>query len=100
MGTQTTMEKLPEDGAKTLEQVIAYCQFQHLDAERVGSWVWVSFDEKPPQETREQLKEYGFKYSPRRKKWAHNCGHPTKSAHNSNPWETYDHATVSRKAAK
>ena len=93
------METNTQQAPKTLDQVIEYCKFQRLNAERVGSWVWVSFDEKPADETREQLKEYGFKYSPRRKKWAHNCGHPTKSARNSNPWDKYDHAIVSGKAA-
>ncbi len=66
----------------------------------VGSWVWVSFDEKPERETLEQLKEYGFRYSPRRQKWAHNCGHPTRSAVNVNPWDKYEHAVISGKGAK
>jgi len=89
------METNTQQAPKTLDQVIEYCRFQRLNAEQVGSWVWVSFDAKPADETREQLKEYGFKYSPRRKKWAHNCGHPTKSARNSNPWDKYEHAIVS-----
>ena len=93
------MDTNTQQEPKTLEQVIEYCRFQRLNAERVGSWVWVSFDEKPADETREQLKEYGFKYSPRRKKWAHNCGTPTRSAVNVNPWDKYDHAIVSGKAA-
>ena len=84
---------------KTLEQVVEYCRFQRLNAEQVGSWVWVSFDEKPDDETRDRLKEYGFKYSPRRQKWAHNCGHPTRSAVNVNPWDKYDHAVISGKGA-
>ena len=84
---------------KTLEQVIEYCKFQRLNAERVGSWVWVSFDEKPDEATINNLKEYGFRYSPRRKKWAHNCGHPTRSSQTVNPWDKYDHAIVSGRAA-
>ena len=88
-----------ETETKTLEQVVEYCKFQRFDAERVGSWIWVSFDEKPDEVTIANLKEYGFRYSPRRKKWAHNCGTPTKSAQVANPWEKYDHAIVSRRAA-
>jgi hypothetical protein len=88
---------------KTLEQVVEYCQFHNFPAEIVGSWVWLSFESKPPVETIALLKEYGFRYSPRRKKWAHNCGTPTKSARATNPWEKYEHFSVSeyqtRKAA-
>jgi hypothetical protein len=88
---------------KTQEQVVEYCQFHNFPAEIVGSWVWLSFKSKPPTETIALLKEYGFRYSPRRKKWAHNCGTPTKSARATNPWEKYEHFSVSeyqtRKAA-
>ena len=89
-----------ETETKTLEQVVEYCKFQRFDAERVGSWIWVSFDEKPDEATIANLKEYGFRYSPRRKKWAHNCGTPTKSAHQSNPWEKYQHFSVSEYHAR
>ena len=89
------METKQETKTKTLDQVIEYCKFQRLNAERVGSWVWVSFDEKPDESTLNCLKEYGFRWSPRRKKWAHNCGTPTRSAVNVNPWEKYEHAIVS-----
>ena len=94
------METNTQQAPKTLEQVIEYCKFQRFDTEQVGSWIWVSFDEKPDESTLSCLKEYGFKYSPRRKKWAHNCGHPTRSAVNVNPWDKYDHAVISGKGAK
>ena len=84
-----------ETETKTLDQVIEYCKFQRLNAERVGSWVWVSFDEKPDEATINNLKEYGFRWSPRRKKWAHNCGRPCRSS-KSNPWDKYDHRYISQ----
>ena len=77
-------------------EVIAFCRQSHFDAERVGSWVWVTFPEKPPKETRKSLREFGFIWSPRRGKWAHNCGKPSKPAYESTPWETYDHTVISR----
>ena len=85
---------------KTLQQVVEYCKFHNFPAEIVGSWVWISFDEKPDEDTISNLKEYGFRYSPRRKKWAHNCGTPTKSAYSSNPWEKYQHFPVSEYATR
>ena len=52
-----------ETETKTLEQVVEYCQFHNFPAEIVGSWVWLSFESKPPAETISLLKEYGFRYS-------------------------------------
>jgi len=34
-----------------------------------GSWVWVTFDSKPDKSTREQLKELGYKWAPKKGKW-------------------------------
>lgn len=76
-------------------QVVEYCRSLGLDAELVGEWVWVTFEEKPSKEMLKTLKNFGFKWSQRRGKWAHNCGKPTKSAHVSNPWDKYNHRTVS-----
>jgi hypothetical protein len=94
MTTQTTTQTA-EKTAVTAEDVIVFCRNHDLDAEKVGSWVWVSFAEAPDDELRQAMKDLGFRWSPRRKKWAHNCGTPTKSAHQSSPWEKYDHAPVS-----
>ena len=79
----------------TSEEVIRFCRQYDLEAEKVGGWVWVSFDETPDEAMRQSLKDFGFRWSPRRKKWAHNCGTPSKSARQSNPWEKYDHFPVS-----
>jgi hypothetical protein len=76
-------------------QVVEFCRSLGLDAELVGEWVWVTFAEKPEAEIRKSLKDFGFKWSKRRGKWAHNCGKPTKSAHQSNPFEKYGHKSVS-----
>jgi hypothetical protein len=93
MATQAQTEKAPY--VPTAEEVIEFCRHNDFDAEKVGGWVWVSFDETPDEDLRQALKNYGFRWSPRRKKWAHNCGTPTKSARQSNPWEKYDHFPVS-----
>ena len=86
-----------------LEEVVSFCRNHNLDAEQVGSWIWVSFEETPDDDLRQAMKDLGFRWSPRRKKWAHNCGTPSKSARQSSPWEKYQHCSVSeyltRKAA-
>ena len=76
-------------------QVVDFCRSLDLDAELVGEWVWVTFEEKPSEIMIKGLKDFGFKWSKRRGKWAHNCGKPTKSARVSNPWDKYNHRTVS-----
>ena len=44
---------------------------------------------------RQAMKDLGFRWSPRRKKWAHNCGTPSKSARVVNPWDKYHHQPIS-----
>ncbi len=79
--------------AKTAE-VVEFCKSNKFDAELVGCWVWVSFDEKPDEETRKLLKDAGFRWVRKRSKWAHNCGRPCRSS-KSNPWDKYEHKYVS-----
>ncbi len=86
-----------ETKAKVAE-VTAFCQRNGLNAEQVGVWIWVSFDEDPGQVTRKVLKDAGFVWSPRRKKWAHNCGVESASS-KGNPWEKYGSAVVSGRIA-
>lgn len=43
-------------------------------AYKVGVWVWVTFKEKPDQETLNQIKRLGFKWSKTRRAWQHPCG--------------------------
>lgn len=41
----------------------------------VGKWVWVQFDSKPAVETREYLKNLGFRWNRKRECWQHHCGY-------------------------
>ncbi|HPD48665.1 MAG TPA: hypothetical protein P5279_17480 [Anaerohalosphaeraceae bacterium] len=75
--------------ADNTAEVVEFCRKLNVTAELVGRWIWVSFPEAPDEATRKALKEYGFRWSARRGKWAHNCGVPTKSAHQSDPWAKY-----------
>ena len=86
---------MTQQNTKTLE-IVDFCRKHFLFAEVVGSWVWVSFQQTPAEPVRKTLKEAGFVYSPRRQKWAHNCGKPTLSAYQVNPWEKYNHRIVSK----
>ena len=100
---QTNTRKGQKGNSRTVPtsaEVVQFCRNYDLNAEIVGGWVWVSFEEAPDEAMRQTLKDFGFRYSPRRKKWAHNCGGPTKSARLSNPWEKYDHFPVSGPAWK
>ena len=74
---------------RSVIEVVDFCREHNLHAELVGKWVWVEFDYKPDRQMRDRLKAFGFIWSARRGKWAHNCGHPTQSAHQSNPWDKY-----------
>lgn len=64
-------------------------------AELVGRWVWIQFDAKPSKEIRDRLKAVGFRWSQRRGKWAHNCGHPSHSS-KGNPFWKYRSFKVDR----
>ena len=88
------MENLSEQSEKSkpnhsLTEVLEFCQTHDLPARVVGKWVWVKFDSKPPEVTRQLLKDFGFRWSRRRGQWSHNCGTPTKPAHSYKPWDKY-----------
>ena len=82
------MAKKTEKSDVTVEQAVAFCREHKLQAEIVGSWVWVSFAEKPDEAMRQLLRDFGFRWSARRRKWAHNCGTPSRAG-KGNPWEKY-----------
>ena len=76
-----------------LIEVVEYCKQLHLTADIVGRWVWVTFAVKPSDEIRQSLKDFGFRWSRRRNKWAHNCGHPTRPG-KINPYLKYGHKRI------
>ena len=43
-------------------------------AEVVGKWVWVTFQEQPAAELRQQLAQLGFHWNRERQAWQHPCG--------------------------
>ena len=78
----------------TIIEVLEYCQINDLPARVVGKWVWVEFDDKPSADVRSGLKTAGFKWSKRRKQWAHSCGLPCRPARSYRPWDKYQTRTV------
>lgn len=80
--------------SKSIVEVLEFCKALNLPARVVGRWVWIKFDSKPDAETRQSLKDFGFRWSRRRGQWSHNCGHPTKPAPNYRPWDKYDTLTI------
>jgi len=72
-----------------LIEVVEFCKARRLPGRVVGRWVWIEFETKPSVELRQELKDYGFRWSPRRGQWAHNCGHSSRPAHSYRPWDKY-----------
>ncbi len=103
-GTAVTTNTRPaqSDGnsrhVPTLDEVVAFCRQHGLVGSVVGKWVWVFFDEKPDEAVRKVLKDFGFRWSPRRGGWAHNCGTPSRSASKSSPFEKYEVQPISEVA--
>ena len=88
------METVQENKSKSkpkhsILEVLEFCKAQNLPARVVGKWVWIKFDSKPSTEIRQSLKDCGFRWSRRRGQWCHNCGLPTRPAHNYRPWDKY-----------
>lgn len=77
-------------------QIVSFCLSNNLDAEMVGKWIWVSFTAKPARALRDAMRQLGFVYSSRRRKWAHNCGNPTQSAFASDPFAKYPRKPIAR----
>ena len=77
-----------------LIDVLEFCKGLDLPARVVGRWVWVRFETKPAADIRQQLKDFGFRWSNRRQQWAHNCGHRSKPARSYRPWDKYQTRTV------
>lgn len=75
--------------SKSILEVLEFCKANDLPARVVGRWVWIQFDSKPSAEIRISLKAIGFRWSPRRSQWAHNCGHSARPARNYRPWDKY-----------
>ena len=91
------MEEKKEQGQQVeakIAEVVEFCKAHKLTAELVGCWVWVSFDEKPDEDTRKLLKEAGFRWIRKRGKWAHNCGIRCRAG-KQNPWDKYEHRYIS-----
>ena len=89
-GKKMAKKQEKKQDVRSLDEVVAFCRHHNFHAEIVGAWVWVSFGEKPDVPTRQILREFGFRWSHRRKKWAHNCGTPSRASKKGNPWEKYN----------
>ncbi len=75
---------------KSILEVLEFCKEMSLPARVVGKWVWIKFESKPDADTRQSLKDAGFRWSRRRGQWSHACGTPSKPAHSYRPWDRYE----------
>ena len=85
---------MEQEKTHNLIEVLQFCREHKLPARVVGKWVWIKYPAKPKPSTLELLKEIGFRWSPRRRQWAHNCGHPSQPAENYAPWDRYKTQTL------
>ncbi len=90
---KNTAEKT-EANIPTLQQVVDFCKEHGFSGSVVGKWVWLFFEEKPEEAIRKLLKDFGFRWSSRRGGWAHNCGHPVRSAAKSSPFDKYQMTAI------
>lgn len=58
-------------------------------ARLVGNWVWCEFPEKPSDDTRQWLKQTGFRWNNARNAWQHSCGHFTRRNRRIDPRQVY-----------
>jgi len=92
---ETVSEQVKKNKSNhSIIEVLDYCQKQNLPARVVGKWVWIEFESKPDAEVRQGLKDMGFRWSRRRKQWAHNCGHSSRPARNYRPWDKYQTVSI------
>ena len=91
---ETKTDKKENRSIPDMQEVIAFCKKLNLAGKVVGKWVWVFFEDKPEDDLRKSLKDFGFRWSARRGGWAHNCGNPTRSASKSSPFEKYQVTTI------
>ncbi len=77
------LEAIAKQRLTNIIDVIEFCRREHLPADVVGRWVWLSFAEKPSEEIREKIKAVGFRWVQSRGEWAHDCGHPS---HHTKGW--------------
>ena len=92
---KTLSEQPPRSKSNhSIIDVLEFCKARNLPARVVGKWVWIKFDSKPPAKIRQALKDFGFRWSRRRGQWSHNCGQPTKPAHNYKPWDKYQTVSI------
>jgi hypothetical protein len=87
MTTATAYPKLT-----TTEEVSAACHARPdvaPYARLVGNWVWCEFPDKPSEETRDWLKQTGFRWNGERKAWQHSCGHFTRRNRRIDPRQVY-----------
>jgi len=85
---------------KNLIDVVEFCKQNSLPGRVVGRWVWIEFESIPDENTRQMLKDFGFKWSPRRQQWAHNCGHRSRAAKSYRPWDKYPTRSLDEVAEK
>lgn len=78
----------------SMTEVLEFCRENSMPARVVGRWVWLKFPGKPKQAILDAIKSFGFRWSPRRKQWSHNCGVASQPARTYAPWDRYATRTL------
>ena len=59
---------------RVMESLRRWMPKQHRIATVVGNWVWISFNEAPVPQVRQELSQLGFHWNRKRQLWQHPCG--------------------------
>ena len=86
--TQQDDQAVQKQKVHSLDDIVGFCKFYSLNAVQIGKWVWVKFAGEPNVQMQRLLKRFGFRWSERRKMYAHDCGHPSQPS-NEVPWHRY-----------
>ena len=92
----TATAKIDEQTVKHLEAFTRELP-EHLDSVRVvGRWIWIEFDTKPDENTRQTLKKLGYRWNPKRSAWQNSCGFKTRAARGYDPRDKYGQIRIRR----
>ena len=59
-----------------------------------GCWIWVEFDSKPDEATRNGLRRLGYHWNKKREAWQNPCGNKSRQARGYDPRDKYQGVSI------
>ena len=72
----------------SIDEAINFARHHSLNGVLIGKWLWVKFTEKPAEQVRKLLLDFGFRFSNRRQMWAFDGGISSQPS-KGKPWDKY-----------